>query len=131
MAKTKVTALAKELGIELKDLTVHLEKLGIRGKKSQSTLEDDEVVRVKAALAAPLRPQVVVGEEKVVADRVVNTEELSAHEQVVERRVRANVIRRRTNRTEVVSQTPPKAEVIEQPLEEIPLESLEGFEAPE
>src|ERR1051326_3253488 len=102
MAKTRVSVLAKELGLELKDFTAHLDKLGIRGKKSQSTLEDDEVARVKAALAAPARPQVVVGEEKVVADRVVTTEEAQAHETVVERRVRANVIRRRTNRTEEI-----------------------------
>ncbi|HEX2385327.1 MAG TPA: translation initiation factor IF-2 N-terminal domain-containing protein, partial [Candidatus Binatia bacterium] len=104
MAKTRVSVLAKDLGLDLKDLSMHLDKLGIRGKKSQSTLEDDEVARVKAALAAPARPQVVVGEEKVVADRVVTTEDQQAHEQVVERRVRANVIRRRTNRTEVLTQ---------------------------
>src|ERR1051325_10650757 len=45
MAKTRVSVLAKELGLELKDFTAHLDKLGIRGKKSQSTLEDDEVAR--------------------------------------------------------------------------------------
>jgi translation initiation factor IF-2 len=132
MAKTRVNVLAKELGLEIKDLTTHLDKLGIRGKKPQSTLEDDEVTRIKAALAAPARPQVVVGEEKVVADRVVTTEDLQAHEQVVERRVRANVIRRRTNRTEVVSQpsSAPKPEVeppVEEPLEDAAL----AVEAPE
>ncbi len=137
MAKTRVSVLAKELGLELKDLTVHLDKLGIRGKKSQSTLEDDEVARVKAALAAPVRPQVVVGEEKVVADRVVTTEDQQAHEQVVERRVRANVIRRRTNRTEVVSTQAPaeaKPEANEPPaapVEETSPEPPETFEAPE
>src|ERR1044071_9056145 len=122
MAKTRVSVVAKELGLELKDFTAHLDKLGIRGKKSQSTLEDDEVARVKAALAAPARPQVVVGEEKVVADRVVTNEDQQAHEQFVERRVRANVIRRRTNRTEVVTQAPPasKPESIEPPIEEAP-----------
>ncbi|HEX9443555.1 MAG TPA: translation initiation factor IF-2 [Candidatus Binatia bacterium] len=119
MAKTKVGILAKELGLEVKDLTVHLEKLGIKGKKSQSSLEDEEVARIKAALAAPPKPQVVVGEEKVVADRMVTTEELSAHETVVERRVRTNVIRRRTNRTEVAAPPlPPKAETPEPPVEE-------------
>ncbi|HEY1372136.1 MAG TPA: translation initiation factor IF-2 [Candidatus Binatia bacterium] len=135
MAKTRVSVLAKELNLELKDLTAHLDKLGIRGKKSQSTLEDDEVARIKAALAAPARPQVVVGEEKVVADRVVTTEDQQAHEQVVERRVRANVIRRRTNRTEVVStQAPaePTAEAVEPPpAEELPPEPAETFEASE
>ena len=122
MAKTRVHLLAKELGLDLKDLVAHLEKLGIKGKKSQSALEDEEVVRVKAALAAPAKPQVVVGQEKVVADRVVTTEdqsigEIQAHEKIVERRVRANVIRRRTSRTEVVSQTAPAK--TEAPVEEV------------
>jgi len=114
--KTRVHLLAKELGIELKELIAHLEKLGIRGKKTQGSLEDDEVVRVRAALAAAAKPQVAVGEEKVVAERVVTAEdqdlgEIQAREKVVERRVRANVIRRRTSRVEVIAQiTPPKIE---------------------
>jgi translation initiation factor IF-2 len=125
MVKTRVHLLAKELGLEVKDFIAHLEKLGIKGKKSQNTLEDEEVTRIKAALAAPAKPQVVVGEEKVVADRVVTTAdesvgEIQAHEQVVERRVRTNVIRRRTSRTEVVSPAPsPKSEIAaESPVEE-------------
>jgi translation initiation factor IF-2 len=110
MVKTRVHLLAKELGIEVKDFIVHLEKLGIKGKKSQNTLEDEEVTRIKAALAAPAKPHIVVGEEKIVADRVVTTAdesvgEVQAHEKVVERRVRTNVIRRRTSRTEVVAPT--------------------------
>jgi translation initiation factor IF-2 len=118
MAKTKVSLLAKELGIELKEFLTHLEKLGIKGKKSQSSLEDEEVVKVKAALAAPPKPQVVVGEEKVVADRMVTSEDQQAHEKIVERRVRTNVIRRRTSRTEVVTQAPSKPEVAEPEVEE-------------
>ena len=59
-----------------------------------------------AVLAAQEKPQVHVGEEKVVADRMVKAEdqnlrEVDARETVVERRVRANVIRRRTSRVEV------------------------------
>lgn len=116
MGKIRVHLLAKELGLETKDLIAQLEKLGIRGKKAQSSLDDEEVTRVRAALAGPEKPHVTVGEEKVVADRVVKAEdeqlgEIEAHEQVVERRVRANVIRRRTSRLEVISQPPqPKAE---------------------
>src|ERR1700675_713751 len=111
MAKTRVHILAKELGIEVKDFIAQLEKLGIKGKKSQNTLEDEEAVRIRAALAAPAKPQVVVGEEKVVADRMVTTGdesvgETQAHEKIVERRVRTNVIRRRTSRTEIVTQPP-------------------------
>ena len=124
MVKTRVHLLAKDLGIEPKDLIAHLEKLGIRGKKIQSALEDDEAARVRAALAASPRPQVVIGEEKVVADRVVTAEdqslgEIQAREKVVERRVRANVIRRRTSRTEIISQgAPAKPEPKEPTVEE-------------
>jgi translation initiation factor IF-2 len=123
MAKTRVHILAKELGIEVKDFIAQLEKLGIKGKKSQNTLEDEEAARIRAALAAPAKPQVVVGEEKIVADRVVTTEDenvggIQAHEKIVERRVRTNVIRRRTSRTEVVTQTSSNPEVAEPPVEE-------------
>ncbi|MGH7771771.1 MAG: translation initiation factor IF-2 [Candidatus Binatia bacterium] len=122
--KTRVHLLAKDLGLEPKDLIAHLEKMGMRGKRAQSSLEEEEVARIRAALAAPAKPQVTVGEEKVVAERTVTAEdegrgEVQAHEKIVERRVRANVIRRRTSRVEVVSQTaPPKAEPQEIPVEE-------------
>jgi translation initiation factor IF-2 len=105
MGKTRVHLLAKELGIETKDLIAQLDKLGMRGRKAQSALEDDEVARVRAVLTAQEKPQVHVGEEKIVADRLVKGEDeadgTEARETVVERRVRANVIRRRVNRTEV------------------------------
>src|SRR5262245_2051685 len=115
MGKTRVHLLAEELGIETKDLIAQLDKLGIRGRKAQSSLEDDEVTRLRAALAGQEKPQVHVGEEKVVADRVVTSEdqnlgEIQARETVVERRVRANVIRRRTSRIEVVPQAGEKHE---------------------
>src|ERR671910_1223777 len=106
MGKMRVHLLAKELEIETKDLVAQLERLGIRGRKAQSSLEDEEVARVRAALAAQEKPHIHVGEEKVVADRVVTADdeslgEIQARETVVERRVRANVIRRRTSRVEV------------------------------
>ena len=122
--KTRVYLLAKDLGIEPKDLIARLEKMGIRGKKSQSSLGDEEVTRIRAAVAAPAKPQVTVGEEKVVVDRVVTAEdgaagEIRAHEKVVERRVRTNVIRRRTSRVEVIPQSAPsKMEPQEPPVEE-------------
>jgi len=111
MAKTRVYLLAKELGMEPKDVVAHLQKLGIRGKKAQSSLEDKDAARVRSVMAAQAKPQVTVGEEKVVVDRVVTSDdqttgEVQAHERIVERRVRTNVIRRRTRRGEVVSPTP-------------------------
>src|SRR3989304_1292896 len=131
MVKTRVHSLAKDLGIEPKDLIAHLEKMGIKGKKSQGSVEDDGAARIRAALATPAKPQVHVGEEKVVADRVVTAEdqsrgEIQAREKIVERRVRVNVIRRRTSRSEVISQgIPAKAESPEAPVEiETPLETV-------
>ncbi|HEV8720068.1 MAG TPA: translation initiation factor IF-2 [Candidatus Binatia bacterium] len=128
MGKTRVHLLAKELGIETKDLIVQLDRLGIRGRKAQSALEDEEVARVRAALAAQEKPQVHVGEEKIVADRMVKTDDegqrgTEAHETVVERRVRANVIRRRVNRVEVASTEAATGagEVTETPLAEPPV----------
>ncbi|MFQ5682598.1 MAG: translation initiation factor IF-2 [Candidatus Binatia bacterium] len=136
MVKTRVHILAKELGVETKDLITHLEKMGIRGKKAQSSLAGDEVVRVRAALAAPAKPRVTVGEERVVADRVVTAEdqnmgEIQAHEKVVERRVRANVIRRRTSRIEVSSQsTVPKLEPQEHKSNQTPPEAVPAASPP-
>jgi translation initiation factor IF-2 len=125
MGKTRVHLLAKELGIETKDLIAQLDKLGIRARKAQSALEDDEVARVRAALAAQEKPQVHVGEERIVADRLVKSEDegeggAEARETVVERRVRANVIRRRVNRTEVAPNetSPAPAEIVKPPFPE-------------
>jgi translation initiation factor IF-2 len=152
MGKTRVHLLAKELGIETKDLIAQLDRLGLRGRKAQSALEDDEVARVRAALAAQEKPQVHVGEEKIVADRVVKSEDdneggAEARETIVERRVRANVIRRRVNRTEVAPTEAPAAEVARTPAatepsrtqvesapaaaaEDLPAEILPDIEAP-
>ena len=150
MGKTRVHLLAKELGIETKDLIAQLDKLGMRGRKAQSSLEDEEVARVRTALAVLEKPQVHVGEEKVVADRVVTAEdqslgEVQARETIVERRVRANVIRRRTSRVEVPQAEPaPSAEArgpeeaasppvsetpfAEPPVEEFPSEYFQEIE---
>ena len=98
----RVHQLAKELTIEPKDLIARLETMGVRGKKAQSSLAEGEVASIHAALATAEQPQVVVGEEKVVVERVVTEQdetqrEIKIYEKVVERRVRANVIRRRTS----------------------------------
>src|SRR5947208_10906779 len=154
MGKTRVHLLAKELGMETKDLVAQLDKLGMRGRKAQSSLEDDEVARVRAALASQEKPQVHVGKEKVVADRVVKAEDeslgdIEARETIVERRVRANVIRRRTSRVEVpqaekqrseaeVSKAPvaepqpsvERPEVTRAPVEEVPAQGAPEVETP-
>ena len=111
MSKVRVHQLAKQLEIEPKDLIAQLEKIRIRGKKPQSSLEESEVEAVKAALAAMEKPKVTVGEERIVVDRTITAEdqdmgEVQAHEKVVERRVRANVIRRRRSTVELVTRRP-------------------------
>src|SRR5437867_10859523 len=149
MGKTRVHLLAKELGMETKDLVAQLDKLGMRGRKAQSSLEDDEVARVRAALASQEKPQVHVGKEKVVADRVVKAEDeslgdIEARETIVERRVRANVIRRRTSRVEVPQAEKQRSEAevskapvaepqpsVEARVEEVPAQGAPEVETPE
>lgn len=111
MSKVRVHQIAKEFGIEPKEVIARLEKIRIRGKKVQSSLEDSEVVAIRAAISAAEPPKVTVGEEKVIVDRMITAEdqnlgEVQAHEKVVERRVKANVIRRRTRRVDVATQQP-------------------------
>ena len=50
MSKVRVHQLAKELGMEPKELIARLEKVRIRGKKVQSSLEDHEVTTIRAAI---------------------------------------------------------------------------------
>src|SRR5437868_14671273 len=100
----RIHELAKEWSVAPKDLMAGLERAGIRGKRSQSSLSDDEVQRVREALGLVVRPAVSLGAERVVSDRVVTEREaggeqiVTAREQTTETRLRANVIRRRTAR---------------------------------
>jgi translation initiation factor IF-2 len=77
MAKKRVHELAKELGLENKDLIAHLERLGITVKSHASTLEDHEIERVKEDLQA------------------------TSPRQIVEERIKTTVIRRRAVRAAV------------------------------
>ena len=74
MPKKRVYELAKELGLDNKDLISHLERIGITVKSHSSSLEDDEVERIKSELLAK-EPR-----------------------QVVEQRIKSTVIRRRAVR---------------------------------
>jgi translation initiation factor IF-2 len=100
----RIHELAKEWGVQPRDLLNGVERVGIRGKKSQSTLTDEEVERVREALGLGGRPQVALGAERVVSERVVTERDTSgdhvvtAREQTTETRLRANVIRRRVAR---------------------------------
>ncbi len=77
MSKIRVYELAKELGIDNKELITRLEKLGIAVRAHSSTLEEEEIQRV--------RKEVALGEKDAI----------------VEERVRKTVIRRRAVRQSV------------------------------
>src|SRR5437773_1215994 len=144
----RIHELAREWGVQPKDLLATLEKVGIRGKRSQSSLADDEVQRVHDGLGLGARPRVVVGTERVVAERVVTERDaggdhlVTAREQTTETRLRPNVIRRRTAREvlkredlpppspadSVVSEVPPALDLeasVPPPLSEVPQAAVE------
>jgi translation initiation factor IF-2 len=100
----RIHELAKEWGQNPKDLLAVAERVGLRGKRSQSSLTEDEVARLREGVGFAQRPAVTVGSERVVAERVVTQRDsdadqlVTAIEQTTETRLRANVIRRRTAR---------------------------------
>ncbi|HSP98777.1 MAG TPA: translation initiation factor IF-2 [Candidatus Dormibacteraeota bacterium] len=115
----RVHELAKEWGLEPKDLTIRLEKVGLRNKRAQSSLSDEEVQRAAEELGFVEKPQVTIGGERVVVGETGNA--------VVERRVGTKVIRRRA------AATPESEPGLLEPLESIGVqgEVLQAFGAPE
>ena len=108
IAKKRIHELAKDWNIPTKDVLARIERLGIRNKKSQSSLSDEQIAIVREALGLRDKATVTIGTERVVSERVVTEKDaaeeqiVTSREQVVENRVRANVIRRRTTRVEVL-----------------------------
>jgi len=97
MPKKRVYELAKELGLENKDLITHLERIGITVKSHSSTLEDAEVERIKSELLA------------------------KEPKQIVEERIKSTVIRRRAVRapleeTQAIEEIEEKAEMPAEPV---------------
>jgi translation initiation factor IF-2 len=121
MSRKRIHELAKELGLDAKDLVAKLEKAGLHNKRVQSALTDEEVDRLKAVVAAEEKPTVTVGGERVVTGVEGET--------VVERRVKSNVIRRRTTKVETV----PTPDVSPAPMEFLSAEgeAFESFSLPE
>lgn len=121
MSGRRIHELAKELGVDAKELVARLDKIGIRNKRSQSSLTEDEVERVKNEFAAEEKPSVAVGDERVVTGTEGQT--------VIERRVKTNVIRRRTTRIEPV---PSQELPLPEPAGSLaPAEAFESFSSPE
>ncbi len=119
MARTRVHELAKEWGLEAKELVARLEKIGIRGKRSQSSLGEEEVKRAGLELGFARKPGVTIGEERILT--------VETGQQVVERRVGSKVIRRRATAT-------PAVEPVQiEPLESLGVQTevLQAFTSPE
>ena len=97
MSKKRVYELAKDLGLENRELISRLEKIGIAVKSHSSTLEDGDMERIQAELLAP---QV---------------------REVVEQRIKSTVIRRRAVRVPVEESKPEELTV--EPEQEAPAEA--------
>ena len=137
MPRKRIHELAKEWGMDARYLLSKLEDLGVQGKRAQSTLTDEEIALVRPGGGVQgTSAALVLGEEKIVAERVVtevdsqNEHVVTAREEVRESRIRQNVIRRRTTRVEVPHEedtpSPAQAFSTEHPLPEIE----EPFAAP-
>lgn len=130
MPRKRIHELAKEWGMDTRYLLNKLEELGIQGKRAQSILTDEEIALVRPGdVVQDTSAALVLGEEKIVAERVVTEVDpqsehvVTAREEVRESRIRQNVIRRRTTRVEVLHEedttSPAQPFSTEQPLPEI------------
>ena len=100
MTKKRVHELAKEMGLENKELISRLEKIGIAVKSHSSTLEDGDLERIQKELLAP-EPR-----------------------EVVEKRIKSTVIRRRAVRVPVEESKPVEAAKAAKPEEAPAVEAV-------
>jgi hypothetical protein len=109
----RVHDLAKEWGLEAKDLAGRLEKIGIRNRRAQSTLSEDEIIQAARELGLGPTPTVTIGGERIVTS--------AEGQQLVERRVGSKVIRRRASTPS--AELEPFSEPFEEPAD-IPMYGL-------
>ena len=77
MMSKRIHELAKDWGVQPKDVLAAAEQLGMKGKRSQSAITEDETARLRQALGlSPRAAQVTLGTERVVAERLVTQREL-------------------------------------------------------
>jgi translation initiation factor IF-2 len=117
----RVHELAKEWGLEPKDLTARLERIGLRNRRAQSSLSDEEVQRAVTELGLGAQGQITIGGERVVT--------AETGQQVVERRVGTKVIRRRAAATPTPDTSDDGLDLLE-PIS-VQSDSLQPFGAPE
>ncbi len=91
MSKKRIYELARELGIENKELIAHLDKIGLKVKSPSSAIEDTDVEKLKRLLRSA-----------------------EPHE-LVEQRIKSGVIRRRAVHLPVEEPKPPVVEKMELP----------------
>src|SRR5882757_1442362 len=107
MAKKTVADVLKELpGTDRKDVLAYLEKQGKGKISAKSTLTDEEVDRAKEHFGHGPRPQVTIGEERLVTQNVIDESGATTQEMVTERRTTGTLIRRRKVKQEVVAEAP-------------------------
>ena len=105
MSKKRVYELAKELGLANRELISRLEKIGIAVKSHSSTLEDGDLERIQAELLSP-EPR-----------------------EMVEKRIKSTVIRRRAFRPPGEESIPEKVAAAPQTKEEPPADETPRAEA--
>jgi translation initiation factor IF-2 len=105
MTKKRVYELAKDLGLENRELISRLEKIGIAVKSHSSTLEDGDMERIQAELLSP-EPR-----------------------EVVEKRIKSTVIRRRAVRPAVEESGPEEVAAEPEIKEEPPADVTPHVEA--
>jgi hypothetical protein len=120
MAKKILSEVAKELGIERKDLASYLEKQGRVKVTIKTTLTDEEIDRAKEGLGLGPKPQVRIGEERVVAENVSSEGRATTRERVTELRTTGTLIRRRKVKevsNEPPAELPPEGDSVPEPAE--------------
>src|SRR5581483_2652886 len=104
--------LAKEWGVTAQAILAQLRTTGSGATTVHSTITADEAANVKRLLGAEPPPTLVIGQRRLVSERVVThpsgatAAATTTTEQVIESRVQSGVIRRRTTRTTVLREPP-------------------------
>ena len=130
MSKTRVYELAKEFGIENKEFIAKLKTLGIAVKSHSSTLEDSEVERVRREFAAKGEKEVV---EKRVKSTVIRRRAVRLPSDEAEARSRRDQPKKRTEKAaapEAPAEPVEKEEKIAKPEKEEKIEKAEKPEKP-
>ncbi len=101
MAGQRIHKLAAEWGVKSKDILDRLKRMGMDGKKAQSSLSEAEAARVYEEMGLRSEETPTEPASRMVEVRGSLSDEITAYDTITERRVRRGVVLRRTRRTEV------------------------------